>query len=883
MPEQSANKPRSRLTPARRRVLDRLLDELYDLPAEQRGERIAHLAQRAPRLAAWLARLNTAGETSGGLLDGTVSGLFEDALQARLHPERQELAPGTLLGPWRIIELAGIGGMGDVYRAERADGSFDMQVAVKLIRAPSDDLARLLASERQTLARLQHSNIARLLDGGVADDGRPYLVMDWVDGLGLDEWCAHNSPSLDVRLRMFSDVCAAVSAAHRELIVHGDIKPQNLKVRSDGRVCLLDFGVARLLDRDGPSDLPAALTPGFAAPEIFDNQPLSTSADIFGLGSLLYWLLYEKAPPRAGENYPLRRLDHRRWRDLDAIVRRARSAEPELRYPSADALSSDIRRVALDLPIRARRASAGERVALWMRRHTLAAALGATILITLLGGVAAVSWQARVAAAERDLAQAEAAHSNALREHLTLLFREVGSLANDAETLTARELLDRTASVADEWLADDPRLRVQIKVVLGEIMIALNDYSAAESLLADFSAADELISDPLLKALAFQDLAQVHHRRGRIAEGLELADRAVKLFQSTTAPHPVRLSDALQVRGRLLRDSGRLDEAITDLRRARDLALRVSSGPRPLMARAESNLGTTLLFSGDLAAAARHFERSEALWLALGRPDSSDSLATMANLAIVLDRLGRTEDAVRRLERVIELREENYGDSGAMAAARMALGRLFVVAGRFEQAEVQFDAAAETFLRFIGADTPDYAAARLGIGELLLARGQIEAARAELQAAHELMHARLGETHPYSLQTGLLLATAEWQLGAASAKADLERLAEHAAARGPMARSAYSSILCQQVRVALAEGRAPAAVELAADCLALRETLGYGGWRIAEAGALLAAAQEASGQPAELEQAIERLAASTHDQHPVVAWLRLEIGVSVPN
>lgn len=874
MPESSTNKPRSRLTPVRRRVLDWLLDELYDLPAEERGERIAGLARRTPRLATWLARLNAAGEASGSLLDGTASGLFEDALQARLRPERQELAPGTCLGPWRIIDLAGIGGMGDVYRAERADGSFDMQVAVKLIRTPSDDLARLLASERQTLARLKHPDIARLLDGGVADDGRPYLVMDWVDGLGLDEWCEQNSPSLNVRLRVFSDVCAAVSAAHRELIVHGDIKPQNLKVRPEGRVSLLDFGVARLLDRDAPSDLPAALTPGFAAPEVFDDQPLSTSADIFGLGSLLYWLLYGEVPPRAGEDYPRRRLEHRRWRDLDAMVRRARNADPELRYPSADALASDIRRLALNLPIRARRAGAFEHFALWTRRHALAAALGVTVVITLLGGVAAVSWQARVAAAERDLAQAEAEHSNALREHLTMLFREVGSLANDAEALTARELLDRTASVADEWLADDPRLRVQVKVVLGEIMIALNDFSAAETLLGDLASADELISDPLLKAMAFQDLAQVHHRRGRIAEGLELADRAVKLLQTTRVPHTVRLSDALQVRGRLLRDSGRLDEALADLRRARNLAQRVSSGPRPLMARAESNLGTTLLFGGDLAAAARHFERSEALWLAIGRPDSSDALATMANLAMVLDRLGRAEDATRRLERVIELREINYGDSGAMAAARTALGRQMVVAGQFDLAEEQIQTAAEIFLRFIGADTPDYAAARLAMGELQLARGHLEAARAELQVADEIMRERVGETHPYALQTGLLLAVVDWQLGTPSAAADFVRLAEDASAVGPVARPVHSSILCQQARVALSGHAISDAVEQARNCLTLREELGYGGWRIAEAAALLAAAQEAAGEPTGLSQAIERLATSTHEQHPVVTWLR---------
>ena len=363
MYEDREPKPAGRLTPARRRLVDRLLDDLLDRPSSERDSELQRIRARAPRVGAWLSRLLAASTEPGGLLDESARSMMGDALEARMGRDERRLEPGTRLGPWRLLEPVGAGGMGDVYRAERADGAFDMQVAVKLIRGHSDDLARLLTFERQTLARLNHPGIARLLDGGVSDDGRPYLVMDWVEGDNLDEWCHRTQPRPGVVLGVFREACDAVAAAHRELIVHGDIKPANLKVTDQNRVCLLDFGVARLLDREMHQDLPAAITPGYAAPEVLEGKPVSTAADIYGLGALLHWLVYGNCPPTQGVTRSKQAWQQfHRLRDIDAIIERATHDDPAMRYATVNAMALDIGRLETNLPVRSRRIGLFERM-----------------------------------------------------------------------------------------------------------------------------------------------------------------------------------------------------------------------------------------------------------------------------------------------------------------------------------------------------------------------------------------------------------------------------------------------------------------------------------------------------------------------------------------
>ena len=876
----------ARLTPARRQVLDRLFDQVMDLQPEERAAFVEHCARRAPRLTFWLRRLLQAMDEPAGFLDRSARHLVGKALEERSAHPRMPIASGTRLGPWRILQPVGSGGMGEVYQAERADGAFEMLVAVKVIRKPSEQLSELLESERRVMARLNHAAIARLLDGGLTDDGRPYLVMEWVDGPTLCRWIQEGSPNHEQVLNIFRDTCIAVSAAHRQLVVHGDIKPSNLIVTDEGQTRLLDFGVAKLLDSEAGAELGDALTPGFSAPEQMAAEPITTASDIYSLGALLHWMIFGYAPgkPEAREPLPLWQ-DFRRLPDLLAIVERATQAEPEMRYATVNAMLLEIHRLREHLPVRARRPSALERIGLWRNRHRTGAVLGAFALVSVLVGVSMAVWQARVVALERDVARTEAALSEAVREHLIFLFREVGSLAENTGELTAREMLDRTAEVAEDWLSEDPSVQQQVLAVLGEIMIGLHDYASAEPLLAGFVEYDDELVNPVLRSMAFRDLAQVYHRQGRIQEGLEVINNALDLLKEFPGQHPARLSDVLQIRGRLHRDVGRWEEAVADLRRARDLAIEGSAGPWPLMARAENNLGTTLLIGGRLEEAARHLEAAEALWFAMGRGDSNDALSVMSNLALVLDRLGRSKEAERRLRRVIETREEKYGDSGAMAAARIHLGRLLTVNGEFEQAERNLQVARDVARRFVGDDTPDHGAVLIGLGELALARGDLEQALDWFSRSSEIMTSSLGPGHPYTLQADLEVINVEAHQGLSGTVDAYEALIDQAREIGSAGRTILSAALCSYSAWAIEQERYQDAETAAAECLAIREALALGGWRLTEAGVLAELAAVRLGADSALKQSlqanIEQLERQTHADRYLVRLASAEPGERV--
>ncbi len=861
---------KARLTPARRRILDRLLDRSLELAGDERERFVAECRQRAPRLGGWLAKLLQAMDEPADFLERSARDLVGEALDERVHDPSMPIPEGTRLGPWRIIESVGAGGMGDVYRAERADGAFEMQVAIKVIRHVSDQLAELLEAERRVMARINHPAIARLLDGGLSDDGRPYLVMEWVDGPTLDEWVAERTPDHERMLQVFCDACTAVSAAHRQLVVHGDIKPSNLIVTAEGQTRLLDFGVAKLLDAGVGAELSDALTPGFSAPEQLAAQPVNTAADIYSMGALLHWMVFGTRPGHGDRPTPAWR-GFGRLRDLEAIIAQATADEPDQRYATANALLLDIQRVRDNQPVRARVPSPLERLRMWMRRHRLAAALGSLALVSILVGVSVAAWQARLVALERDVAQTEAALSEAVREHLLFLFREVGGLAEDTGELTARELLDRTADVAEDWLSEDPAVQQQVMAVLGEIMIALHDYSSAEPLLSGFIEYDDEQVSPVLRSMAFRDLAQVYHRQGRMQDGFEVINEALAILDDFPGQHPARRSDVLQIRGRLHRDLGRWEEAVADLRQARELAVGASPGPWPLMARAENNLGTTLLIGGRLEEASRHLEAAEALWFAMGRGDSNDALSVMSNLALALDRLGRSDEAERRLRRVIATREEKYGDSGAMAAARIHLGRLLTVKGEYEEARSHLVAARDVARRFVGEESPDHGAALIGLGELAYARGRYEQAQAYFADSARIMKGRLGNRHPYSVQAALEVTNVQVRLDADVGIDAYARVIEQAREIGGAGRTVLSAALCGYSARAIEEERHQSAHEAAEECLELRRILGLGGWRLIEPKMLIelaavrGGAEDGSG--AALREQMERLAEQSHDEH----------------
>jgi non-specific serine/threonine protein kinase/serine/threonine-protein kinase len=340
---------------------------------------------------------------------------------------------GRLIGPFRLTDRIGYGGMGVVYAAERADGEFSQRVAVKLLDAAMrDDVRRRFRAERQILASLQHPHIVTLLDGGVTADGRAYLVMEYIDGVPISTHCADAALSLEARLRLFQDVCAAVQYAHQHGIVHRDLKPANILV-AGGTVKVLDLGIAKLVDASGEAemtiDAARALTPNYAAPEQLRGLPVTTATDLYALGVLLYELIagvrpYETANqtldrilaivvdqepkrPSARDDVPGLPYAIARLRgDLDAIVAKAMSKDPAQRYASARELADDIQRHLDGQPVMAREPSLWYVARRFGRRHRPAVAAAAVSLVALVGALGVSLWQTRVALRERDRATA---------------------------------------------------------------------------------------------------------------------------------------------------------------------------------------------------------------------------------------------------------------------------------------------------------------------------------------------------------------------------------------------------------------------------------------------------------------------------------------------
>ncbi len=497
-------------------ALDRLLDELLGLEPAARNQRLQHLAVRQPELIKPLRRLLAGAEDSG-----TLDHILGEALP--LLAELNTLPAQQRFGPWRLCSALGHGGMAQVFHAERSNGGFEQKVALKLLwpgLAQGDVLARF-EQERQILASLDDPRIARLIDGGITREGRPWLAMEYVDGLAVDRYCDQHRLGVDQRLELFCQITAAVSTAHRSLVVHRDLKPANVLIETEsGRVKLLDFGIAKMLDGNAlPNAAPATrrierlLTPEYASPEQLTESPITTATDIYQLGALLFELLTAQAPHRrrglgsaefealvlASEaprpSARVRSLGHdeahslaqargltrkslmRRLRgDLDAIVERAMAREPKARYTSVDALQADIQAALTKRPVTARRGRSLYRVGRFMQRHRYGLALSALAGVTLLAG-AAVYFE------QTNRIKEEAETNQAVLSFLENVLYGGNPYEAAQRPLIPASVIEDTASRAVTGLADQPLAQVRVFNTLGQVYLSRGETQRSLELL----------------------------------------------------------------------------------------------------------------------------------------------------------------------------------------------------------------------------------------------------------------------------------------------------------------------------------------------------------------------------------------------------------------
>ena len=542
---------------------------------------------------------------------------FAEALTV-LEQRTARMQEGQRVGPYRIVRELGRGGMSRVYLAARADQAFEKQVAVKVVAhgLDSEEVTRRFESERQILARLDHPNITRIIDGGTTEDGLPFLVMDYVEGLPIDQYCDAHALDVDARLRLFQGVCTAVHYAHQHLVIHRDIKPANVLVTSDGVPRLLDFGIAKLLAPVAPPSeathtVLRRLTPEYASPEQVRGEALTTASDVYSLGVLLYRLLCGQPPYRTrissanqleraiceeqperpsaavaragptptGEGPPDRLRRHLAG-DLDNIVLMALRKEPQRRYASVEQLSQDISRHLAKLPVMARADTATYRAGRFIVRHRIGVAAAVAMILLLIAGVVGTSWQARIARAER--ARAQQQFNDVRRLATSFLFEFNSSIQNLPGATPARKLLVQRALEYLSKLAQQSQGDRSLQRELAEAYLKVGDlqgnpyepnlgdtggaaesYRKALAIAAALTAADGGDSQAArYLARSHQSLGEVLPLLGKGADGAAELRKAAELFEQLLSrmPHDrelrVQLADCYQSLGDLLGHSG---------------------------------------------------------------------------------------------------------------------------------------------------------------------------------------------------------------------------------------------------------------------------------------------------------------------------------------
>jgi serine/threonine-protein kinase len=678
-------------------------ERMLGLQGAERELELARLAEAKPALHHQVVELVAAHEEASraGFLSTRQREQQLRSIQRQVGEDAEEsLYAGTKMGPWQITRLAGRGGMGEVYEAQRADGAFEMRAAVKLLKRGLDTAAVVdrFNRERRILAQLDHPNIAHVLDAGVAEDGRPFLVMEYVDGQPITEYVRNREVPTAPLIQLMITACEAVQAAHAKQIIHRDLKPSNVLVTPQGQIKLLDFGIAKVLAEDNDSQATrlgeSAMTPAYAAPEQLLGAPATPATDVYALGCILYQLLVERLPHARGgrsthdiaktldketierpstvlrkergrlpEPIRLARLKST-TKDLDLIVLKALHPEAQRRYADAQGVAEDLQRLLDQRPVLARPDSVAYRIGRFVQRNRALVAATAAVILALAGGLTASLWEAHAAV----LARNQATH---VTDFLLNVFKASDPrIASDRPRgqITAKELLDISADRVEAQFVNDPDTEIQLLGTSADIYHELND---SERFFALHGKHLQLVKARFgeLSAIYIEDLLRDANVDDYPVNPVDPAVALKRLDQIDQLITQARLDQSV-VRARywmlhgeaLIRNVAKLADAENDTQKALTLFERYAPQD-PDVANVLNTLSIIASARVKEDESAAYERRAISVTEHLQSPDNGSLMNLYGNFAVEESHLQNFGEAERAYQRAEEISRKTYGET----------------------------------------------------------------------------------------------------------------------------------------------------------------------------------------------------------------------------
>ncbi len=732
--------------------------------------------------------------------DDEVHPVFDKPASELINADRKLNFVGQQIGNYKLIEEIASGGMGTVFLAERCDGVFEQKVALKIIKPglSTIPIIRRFQHERQILANLQHPNIAKLFDGGITSDSRPFFTMEYVDGIPIDEYCDRHKLTIKERLKLFTDVCNAVQYAHNNLVIHRDLKPSNILITNDGSIKLLDFGISKVLSaEDENNNLPTItqaelnlLTPEYSSPEQIRNSKISVSTDVYSLGLILYKLLtgkpaqefttktfteYEKVVcehivskpstvvlKQTGEETVKSiseisknrktepgKLKKNLSGDLDNICMKALRKEPERRYASVEMFAYDIERYLNDLPIRARKESFLYTSQKFIARHKTILAMALSLFIIINGLIIYYTLQLKY---ERDKATVEAQKAKHAALFLQDLFLVSDPSEAKGETVTARELLDKGAKKLLGGFEDEPAIKSQLLNTIGKIYTDLGLYKQAQNIflkIREKQNDSRIDKETYIESLI--NFGSLYRIKGEYKLAGEVLTQALNKSKKLLGKDNPLLGDCYVNLGGLNYETGKYDRAGMYYDKAEKIFSKNFGSRNSKISEILYEKGVLEFDKGNLDKSDSLYRKALKIKIKLNGEINTDVAAYQTALGQVLRHKGEFKEAGEFYKKSLNTRVKLLGKNHSDVASTLNhLSRLYYNQSMFDKAEPFARKSLKIRLAVFDETHPEVSASRSALACILFAKKQYEEAELLYRQAYQSSLKKLGDAHPYT-------------------------------------------------------------------------------------------------------------------------------------